>query len=338
MEIENNNKKNVFDFIALGDITTDAFIRIKEASINCDVNREKCQLCVGFGDKIPYEFELTVPAVGNSPNAAVSAARLGLSSALITDLGGDFQGKECMESLKKDGVATDFIRIHYDKKTNYHYVLWFEDERTILIKHEDFGYDGMPHIGDPLWLYVSSLGENSLLYHHKIVTYLKEHPAINLVFQPGTFQMKLGKENLADLYARTHVFICNVAEAKRILQSSENDLKKLMQMIARLGPKIVCVTDGPKGAYAYDGKIFWFMPPYPDPKPPYERTGAGDAFSSTFAVALALGKTISEALQWAPINSMSVVQKIGAQAGLLTRAELEKFLAEAPEWYHPKEI
>ena len=102
--------------------------------------------------------------------------------------------------------------------------------------------------------------------------------------------------------------------------------------------KIVVITDGTKGAYAYDGQDAWFMPPYPDPLPPYERTGAGDAFSSTFVAGLAMGKTIEEALMMAPINSMSVVQKIGAQEGLLTLLELEKYLERAPEDYKPRRI
>jgi ribokinase len=77
------------------------------------------------------------------------------------------------------------------------------------------------------------------------------------------------------------------------------------------------------------------MPLYPDPAPPVDRTGAGDAFASTFVVALATGKSIEEALRWAPINSMSVIQKVGAQAGLLKENELEEWLAKAPDWYQP---
>ncbi|MDO8520640.1 MAG: carbohydrate kinase family protein, partial [bacterium] len=105
-------------------------------------------------------------------------------------------------------------------------------------------------------------------------------------------------------------------------------------------PKISIVTDGPKGAYAYDsysGKTY-FMPPYPDPKPPVSRTGAGDACSSTITVALALGFPLTTALQWGPINSMNVVQHVGAQTGLLTRAELEKYLANKPADYIAKEV
>ena len=121
--------------------------------------------------------------------------------------------------------------------------------------------------------------------------------------------MKFGTKKLAGIYKLTKVFICNVQEAQRILDTKEDKPLEIMKMMSWLGPKIVVITDGNKGAYAYNGDEAWFMPPYPDPKPPYERTGAGDAFSSTFVSTLAMGKTIEEALMMAPINSMSVVQK-----------------------------
>ena len=329
--------KNNFDFVAIGDTTIDAFIRIKEASVNCDINKENCQICFDFANKVPYESVTIVPAVGNSANAAVAAARLGLKSAYVGNIGNDQNGKDCINAFKANNVYTKFIKIHKDKKTNYHYVLWYEDERTILIKHEEYNYE-MPHIGSPKWIYLSSLAENSLPFHQEIENYLKFHPETNLAFQPGTFQMKFGTEKLAGIYKMTKVFICNIQEAQRILETKEKSPIELMKMISRLGPKITLVTDGTKGAYAYNGEQAWFMPPYPDLNPPYQRTGAGDAFSSTFVVALAMGKSIEEALMMAPINSMSVVQKIGAQAGLLTLPELEKYLQQAPEDYKPRRI
>lgn len=77
---------------------------------------------------------------------------------------------------------------------------------------------------------------------------------------------------------------------------------------------------------------------YPDPADPVDRTGAGDAFASTFTAAIALGFTPAEALAWGPINSMSVVQYIGAQKGLLSRAQLEEFLKNRPAEYKASEI
>jgi ribokinase len=98
------------------------------------------------------------------------------------------------------------------------------------------------------------------------------------------------------------------------------------------------ITDGPDGAYTYDGERMLFVPMYPDPKPPVERTGAGDSFSSAFTSFIASGMSVEDALLRAPINSMNVVQHIGAQEGLLTKDEIEEWLAKKPEGYKVTEI
>ena len=67
-----------YDFIAIGDTVTDAFIRLKEASVHCNINREKCEICMRFADKIPYENVIAVPPVGHRANAAGAAASTGL--------------------------------------------------------------------------------------------------------------------------------------------------------------------------------------------------------------------------------------------------------------------
>lgn len=326
-----------YDFLGIGDITIDAFIKIKEALVFRDHNGEKPQLCLNFADKVPYEDVYVVPAVGNSPNAAVAAARLGLKSAILTNIGDDDNGRDCLKALKTERVGVEYVAKHKDQKTNYHYVLWFEDDRTILVKHEKYNYK-MPDIKCPRWVYLSSMGENSLNFHNELLKCFEEHPDIRLAFQPGTFQMKFGKGALAGIYKRSDAFFCNKEEAQRILETDEGDIKKLLKSMAELGPKIVVITDGVKGAYSYDGREILSMRLYPDPAPPLERTGAGDAFSSTFTAALAMGKSVREAMLWAPVNPMSVVQKIGARAGLLTRPELEELLKNAPADYEPKII
>lgn len=326
-----------YDFIAIGDTVTDAFIKLKEAEVHCEINRERCVICMRFADKIPYEDVFVVPAVGNSANAAVSASRLGLKSALVAHIGDDYFGRECLDALGAERVGTEFIKAHAGFKTNYHYVLWFDADRTILVKHEAYPY-ALSDIGNPRWIYLSSVGENGLAFHADIEQYLAAHPDIKLAFQPGTYQIKFGHEKLAGIYRRTEVFFCNKEEAQRILRTGEEDVKKLMKMMADRGPKIVSITDGVNGAYAYDGATAWFVPLYPDPKPPTQRTGAGDAFSSTFTVALALGKSVPEALTWGPINSMSVVQGIGARQGLLTMPQLGEYLKSAPSHYKPSVI
>jgi len=331
---ENQNK---IDFLAIGDIVVDEFIKLKDAHVHCKIDSDACELCLRFGDKVPYESVTVIPAVGNSPNAAVSAARLGLNSALVTNIGDDKHGKDCLQSLKNDKVNADYVTTEEGKNTNYHYVLWYDVDRTILIKHTEFSYK-FPKLGKVPWVYLSSLADNSLPYHFEIIEYLKNNSETKLAFQPGTFQIKLGTEKLKEIYARTEIFFCNMEEAEIILNIKSKDVLALSKGIHSLGPKIVSISDGPNGAYLYYNDELWHLPIYPDIAPPFERTGAGDAFSSTFTAALALGKSPLEAFTWGPINSMSVVQEIGAQKGLLTRPKLEEYLKNAPESYKARKI
>lgn len=328
-----------FDFFAVGDTVTEPFIRLKDAHVTCTINTERCEICMRFGDKIPYESATLALAVGNAANAAVAASRLGLSSALRAYVGDDRYGPECLEELARNGVDTSFVVTEAGKKTNYHYVLWYGSERTILVKHEDYTYTVPELPQSPAWLYLSSLSENSLSYHEALVGLLEKHPETKLAFQPGTFQIKLGREALAPLYARSAFVVCNQQEAERILeQPAGTDVKVLLAAMHALGPELAVITDGRKGAYASDGNKTYFVPMYPDAREPFERTGAGDAFASTVVAALALGKPFAEALLWGPINSMSVVQEIGAQKGLLSREALEQFLRDAPPEYKILEV
>lgn len=321
------------DILSIGDITMDAFIRIKDAHLNCRVDNASCEICFRFADKVPYESVTVVPGVGNAANASVAAARLGLKSAFLGVVGDDQNGRTCIEALRSQGVDVRYMRKEKGKDTNYHYVLWYQADRTILVKHQEYEY-GIPRgMQKPTWIYLSSLGENSLPYHHEIAAYLRDNQDVKLAFQPGTFQMKLGVEALRDVYARTEVFFCNVEEAQRVLGNTSRDLKVLLAGIRSLGPRIAVITDGRGGAYASDGTSAIHHPMYPDRKEPLERTGAGDAFASTVVSALALGQTLDVALSWGPVNSMSVVEHVGAQKGLLSRETLLKLLSSAPSDY-----
>ena len=325
------------DVLCIGDIVTDAFIKlIDDKAWTYKDEHGMNVLAMQFGTKLPFDHVEVLEAVGNAANAAVSCARLGLNVAFDTNIGGDQEGRDMIAKLNKEGVDHRFVHIHPDMKSNYHYVLWYKEERTILIKHWDYPYH-WPHFRPdeiPEWVYFSSISEKALPYHDQVADWLEANPEVKLAFQPGTYQMAAGVERLKQLYARTEVLILNREEAVLVSGGSYDDLHGLLDELHAFGPKIVVITDGPDGAYASDGTERLKMPLYPDPAPPFERTGAGDAFASTFVAALIKGHNLESALQWAPINSMSVVQKAGAQAGLLSERELEDWLKKAPDWYH----
>lgn len=326
------------DVISIGDIVTDVFIKLldDQAWTYTDEHGRNV-IAMEFGTKLPFDTAETIHSVGNAANAAVAFARLGLNSAFVTNVGGDEEGRQMIHSLEAEKVDHRFVRVNPGLKSNIHYVLRYGAERTILIKHEEYDYH-WPHFRPaevPKWLYFSSISEHAIPYHDQVADWLVEHPEVKLAFQPGTFQMEAGVERLKKLYELTEVLFLNREEAAAVGGGNHEDVHDLINKLHDLGPKIVVVTDGPNGAYASDGENRFQMPLYPDPAPPTDRTGAGDSFASTFVAALIKGNTIEGALQWAPINSMSVVQKLGAQAGLLTEKELDDFLRHAPDGYKP---
>lgn len=330
------------DVLSIGDVVTDNFIKLMphEAEIEDDKQTHHPLLCMTYGTKIPFESSTVINGVGNSPNAAVCFAKLGLNSALYVNIGDDKVGEDTLLALKHHKVSTEFVHVNAGMVSNYHYVLWYGADRTILIKHQPYPYK-MPRISDyqkPRWIYLSSLGENGMHLHAEIANYLEKNPDIKLAFQPGTFQIREGVKKLSRVYKRTEVYAVNLEEAQIVTGLNTREVPKLIAALHKLGPKIVVVTDGPNGSFASDGQHMWSMGTYPDPKPPIERTGAGDAFTSTFVAALVMGQDIQTALMWAPINPMGVVQQIGAQAGLFTKAQIKHFLDHAPKSYVPKEI
>lgn len=338
-----------FDFVAIGDVVSDAFVDLKEVKIT-QPEVGPPQMTMAYGEKVPYNWHVIVEGVGNSANAAVSAYRLGLHTAYVANVGDDAYGTGQINALKANGIDTKFIAVHPGKTSNYHYVLMYNADRTILVKHTEYDYK-LPDIGSPKWIYLSSLAENSLPHHYEIADYLESHPDVNMAFQPGTFQIQLGIKQLERIYKRTKLFFCNVEEAKRILypvidgfkdkvESTEKDsgrkeaVKLMLEAMMQFGVQIPVITDGPMGAYArdVDGSMY-YIPMYPDPKPPISRTGAGDACASTFTAIYAETGDVKTALRYGPVNSMNVVQHVGAQGGLMSREQIEEWLAKAPAEY-----
>jgi ribokinase len=329
------------DVISIGDIVTDAFIELLDDQAVTYENEQGKWLAMPFGSKLPFKDSMVIQGVGNASNAAVAFARLGLNSSFVTNVGDDQEGRDMISALGKNNVDIRFVRINPGKKSNYHYVLRYQAERTILIKHEEYDYH-WPHLKPdetPKWMYFSSISEHAIPYHDQVADWLDANPTVNLAFQPGTFQMEAGAERLKRIYQRTAVLILNREEATLVGGGNHDDLNDQFDKLHALGPQVVVITDGPAGAYASDGQGGrWKMPLYPDPADPVDRTGAGDAFASTFVAALAKGNNIEGALQWAPINSMSVVQEVGAQGGLLTEEKIHEWLRKAPDWYKAEKL
>lgn len=324
---------------AIGDMFSDVFIQLYEDQSSVEEDEDGNEwLKLPFGSKPPYESVTTIDGVGPSPNAGVSAARLGVHVALLAWVGDDKVAQTTRRYLTAESIDHSTIQSAEGTPSNTYYVLRRGAERTILVKNQAYSYNWVEPPFTPDWVYLSLISESSWQLHEDMLEYLQAHPDVKLAFQPGTFHFKWGAKKLKKVYKRSEIVIMNREEAVDVTGGDHDNLRELSEKLHELGPSIVVITDGKDGSYAYYDDKLMLMPNYPDSGPPVDRTGAGDAFASTIVAALALGEDIETALTWAPINSMNVVQRLGAQAGLQTRAEIRAWLDKAPDDYQLREL
>jgi ribokinase len=323
-----------YDIVSIGDTTIDAFIELHEASVHCSLNHVDCQLCLSFANKIPYDNLTVLPAHGNSANNAIGSSRLGLDVAFIGAIGDDHQGGEILKEFHKEKVHTHLMSINKGVPTNFHFVLVFQGERTILIKHQKYVYK-LPKSLDTQWIYFSSMGPGTERFHHELSQLLQRQKNIKLAFNPGTFQIRMGTRKLSGIYKRTEILYLNREEAQLVTKLKTRDIKKLSNAMHKLGAKIAVITDGRSGSYASDGKHIWYQDQYPGPH--VEATGAGDAYSTAFTAATFHGKSIAEAISWGTINGGNVAMHVGSHAGLQSKSQIEHYLKAHPK-FKSKEI
>ncbi len=315
--------RSSFDVLSIGDCMLDVFVMISEANVSCELNRTNCKLSVPYGEKVPVDAVHKIPGAGNSSNAAVGFARLGLQTAIVSTIGNDETGQMILSHWRKEQVATHLVTRDKHHETNYTTALSFQGERTLLVYHQAYTYR-LPELPKTSWIYYSSLGKGHEKLEQSLIKHLTKHPDIRMTFNPGTHQLRRGLKSLAPLLPHTEVFIVNKEEAEMLLECGPTPIPTLLEKLMAYRPKIVVITDGKDGSYATDGENTWSCPIFPGKE--VERTGAGDSFATTFSYARFQNKTIPEALRHGTAQAWSVVQFIGPQAGLLSQGKLKQVL------------
>lgn len=313
----------MFNIITIGDATVDNFLLIdhEEAKLQCGLDKDNCQICFNYADKIPIR-QTTQSVGGNATNVAVGASRLGLKSAIVTELGDDVNGMLVEQELIKAKVGTQFIHCNKNKETRYSIVMVYNSERTILSYHVKYNYQ-LPHLPTTDWIYYSSLGANFPKLQDQLTKYLIKHPNTKLAINPGSAQIKTNLKKIKEIIPRADILFVNKEEAERII-GKQPSIASSLQKFYNLGVKLTLITDGTEGSYAFDGQQMLHLPIFPIK--PIDKTGAGDAFAIGLLSALHYKKDLAEAMRWGTANAGGVVQKIGAEPGLQTKAGLQKIL------------
>lgn len=320
-----------YDVISLGDMSVNVFLELDKKELEIRQQKNEKKICFNFADKIPVEsMEKTIG--GNACNVAVGARRLGLKTALVTQIGQDEEAKMVARELIKEKIDTKYIT--QNKRTNFSAVINYSGERSIFIYHEPRTYT-LPRLPKAKFLYLTSMNTGWEKLIEPLSQYL-DKTGTKLAFNPGTFQLRAGIKQAQSILDRTEVIFLNLEEACIYVNKPRTTkISELLTSVHRHGPRVVVITDGPRGSYASDGTGQYFIGIYDVPV--IERTGCGDAYGTGFIAALCQGKDVLEAMRWGSFESASVLQKIGPQAGLLTTKEFELTKRKYPD-FNPKEL
>lgn len=316
----------MFDLISIGDVALDHFCKISDAHLESE-NMQR-ELCLNFGDKLPIEqYRQTMG--GNNGNNAVGAARLGLKTAGYLNVGTDAAGRHIIEELKGEKIDTRYVVVNREMDSNTSVLISFHGERTILVYQQPWHYN-LPDLDQTHWVHLSSMAETfkDSPIVEQISSFISRTGA-RLMINPGTFQLEPGLKKITKLLPVTSLLIVNKEEAELILRIDKEkkmEIKKLLQGLVDLGPKMAVITDGKLGSYSFDGINFYKFDIFPAKV--VDMTGAGDAYATGVLAGLFHGKNLSESMRWGAANGASVVGYIGAQEGLLSYDNMQEVLRQ----------
>lgn len=329
----------MYDVITIGGATLDIFMKDKEFEVRKnkdDIDVE--EVCMVLGDKILVN-DVYFTYGGGGMNTASSLASLGLSVAYIGSIGKDDIGKGIMAKLEEKGIASDFVVQQEEFKSGLSVALHAgERERTILGfrgANDQLTKKALPeNIQEKTsWIYLAHLSGGSSMCLESLAEIL-EKTDIKLMWNPGSTQLKLGKEGLAAMLKNTTALNINKEEAEQLTgldvprdQSKADDeiddLTILFEALAETGPEIVVITDGKRGASVWNNGQIYSSKNH-DIAETADTTGAGDAFGSGFLAGYISSGNIEEALDWGIIQGGAVITDFGAQNGHLTRLRMDE--------------
>ncbi|HUQ85266.1 MAG TPA: carbohydrate kinase family protein [Candidatus Limnocylindrales bacterium] len=321
----------IYDVIAIGEATIDAFMTIHDSSDKVNYDRESGKLEFKHGEKInvqSYDFLMG----GNAANVAVGLTRLGLNATLACEIGDDEFSIKIRNHLAKENVERVLVTQGKGRQSNFSVIINFQGDRTIfnedLKREHKFSYDEIA----AKYIYLTSMGEDWVIAYEEAVEFAKKHGG-QIAFNPGTHQLRNHTGTIHKIMKDTEILFVNKEEAELILfnhynkkiDNSDSYIKKLCQELQELGPRIIVMTNGHEGSHVQDSEgNFKSQELFPGKN--VERTGAGDAYASGFLGAILHDKSLEEAMKWGSINAAAVVGIVGAETGLLTKSQIQEKL------------
>lgn len=306
----------VFDIVTIGSATVDVFVDTNVGELHSK-GRTVVQYPVGAKLLIHHLDFLTG---GGGTNTAVGFARLGLRTAYVGGIGKDSNGEMILRELKAENIK--FLGATVKDSTGYSVILDSKEHHRTILTYKGANNTLPSCAVNTRWLYVSSLLNRSFLVQLQIV---KKSNA-KVAYNPSEYQIRSEPKSVQTMLRYVDVLIFNYEEA--MLVAKKKTYPALFRILHRMGPCVIVITDGEKGAICSDGtKQFFIVPHRVKMK---EQTGAGDAFACGFVAGLAKKLPIEDCLRVGATNAESVVQHVGAKNILLSWKEAMRRIKRHP--------
>lgn len=260
---------------------------------------------------------------GKGANQAVAAARLDGNVYFIAKSGNDLFGRRAISQYQEDNINTDYMVADPELPSGVALILVDEKgENSISVAS---GANGSLSPKD-----IDAASE--LIADCKIVLMQLETPvetiehAARLAYLQGKtviLNPAPARELSDDLMKYVNILIPNETEAtllSGIEINNVDDARRAAEEISRRGIQTVIITLGSKGSLIKDGDDFHLVPCRKVKA--VDTTAAGDTFCGAFAVALAEGRNIVEAVEFATRCAAITVTRPGAQMSLPRRSEV----------------
>jgi sugar/nucleoside kinase (ribokinase family) len=303
----------MYDVISIGSSLLDIFVKSNDLEADRDGDRQ----ILTYGDKLELS-DFHIFTGGGASNTAVSFARLGLHTSVISETGRDEFSSLITADFQKEGVETNLLVQEKRERTGGSVILVAKDSARVAMVHR-----GAASMLDPFdlpafwlsksrWLHLSSLGGRKETLE-KIFKVLNSNQETKMSWNPGKKELQLLlDEDFAIDQIPCEVLFVNDEEWAMVEPLHEEILLNFPQVV---------ITKGKKGGevHLFGRKKFEFLGEAPAL---VDSTGAGDAFAAAYVSALLYGHDVPTAISWGVKNAGNVVAYFGAKLGLLRKSQI----------------
>jgi sulfofructose kinase len=261
--------------------------------------------------------------------ALVAVARLGGRCAYLGALGEDTFGSFCVREFEREGVDTRFISrpagkgalvavIVADRSAGTRMIL-FTDENTPLVQPEAVRADV---IGRARVLHVDNYFPDAALQGARLARSLGV---------PVTMDLERQDQRTEEFLATGDYAIVpeDFARARYGTEGAKDGARALFDEMAPHGGCAAIVTDGVRGSFAVTAQETVMQPAYRCEV--VDTTGCGDVYHGAFALGIARGWDLPQAMRCASATAALKCRKAGGRAGIPTMGEVDVFLRTAKQ-------